>query len=97
MPYASDIDTFIGISLVVIVVLPILYVAIFSLITASNFLSKRNSISEAIPRGSLLSGVVQVSLPHFSTTPLDREEDAEYWELNFKPSNLEGGTWTVFN
>ncbi|MCJ1280360.1 hypothetical protein MMC21_008187 [Puttea exsequens] len=45
-----------------------------------------------------MSGVVEVSLPRFSITPLDRQEDAElYWGLNPKASTLKGGSWTIFN
>lgn len=43
-----------------------------------------------------MSGVVEVSLPRFSITPLDRD-DPEYWAPNPKPSTLSGGTWTCFN
>ena len=44
-----------------------------------------------------MSGVVEVTLPKFSITPLDREEDTGYWKLNRRPSTLKGGTWTIFN
>lgn len=43
-----------------------------------------------------MSGVIEVSLPRYSVTPLDRTED-EYWTQCTKQSVLRGGTWTVFN
>lgn len=99
MPNASDIITYIGIPLAVLGVLPILYTAINSLITIRRIQATliRNGLSEAITRGSLMSGIVEVSLPRYSITPLDREEDEEYWELNPRPSSLKGGTWTAFH
>ena len=44
-----------------------------------------------------MSGVVKVTLPIFSITPLDREGDNEYWKLNRRPPTLKGGTWAIFN
>ena len=44
-----------------------------------------------------MSGVVEVALPRYSITPLDRDEDPEYWKLSRRPSGLMGGTWTKFN
>ncbi|KAL2043745.1 hypothetical protein N7G274_003264 [Stereocaulon virgatum] len=99
MPSASDIVTFIGIPLAVLGVLPILYTAINSLITIRRIQRTlhRNGLHQAITRGSLMSGIVEVSLPRFTITPLDREEDPEYWTLNPKSSTLKGGSWTLFN
>ena len=98
MPNASDIITFIGIPLAVLGVLPILYTAINSLITIRRIQRTlhRNGLHQAITRGSLMSGIVEVSLPRFSIIPLNREEDAEYWTLNPSPSSLKGGSWTLF-
>ena len=98
MPNASDIITFIGVPLAVLGVLPILYTAINSLITLRRIQNtlKRNGLSEATTRGSLMSGIIEVSLPRFSITPLDRDEEG-YWGLNLKPSVLKGGTWTLLN
>ncbi|KAL9008889.1 MAG: hypothetical protein Q9173_006032 [Seirophora scorigena] len=50
------------------------------------------------PRGVVIwgGGVIEVSLPRYSVTPLDRTED-EYWTQCTKQSVLKGGTWTVFN
>ncbi|MCJ1450129.1 hypothetical protein MMC28_000458 [Mycoblastus sanguinarius] len=99
MPNATDIITYIGVPLAVLGVLPILYTAINSLFTIRRIkqLLKKNGLPEASTRGSLMSGVVEVSLPRFSITPLDRKEDPEYWKLNRQPSTLTGGSWTVFN
>lgn len=99
MTNASDIITYIGIPLAVLGVLPILYTAINSIITIRKIKQslRQNGLLEATIRSSLMSGVVEVTLPKFSVTPLDREEDAEYWKLNRRPSTLKGGTWTIFN
>ncbi|KAL9098164.1 MAG: hypothetical protein Q9163_006123 [Psora crenata] len=99
-PNASDIITYIGVPLAVLGVLPILYTAINSLITIRRIKRKlrANGFTDAATSGSLMSGVVEVSLPRYSITPLDRQEDAgEYWGLNAHPSTLKGGTWTIFN
>ena len=99
MPNASDIITYIGIPLAVLGVLPIIYSAINSVITIRKVQQalRRNGLSEASTRSSLMSGIVEVSLPRFSITPLDREEDGEYWKLNPNASTLKGGSWTIFN
>ena len=99
MTNASDIITYIGIPLAVLGVLPILYTAINSLITIRKIKQslRHNGLFEATTRSSLMSGVVEVTLPRFSITPLDREEDTEYWKLNRRPSTLKGGTWTILN
>lgn len=97
MANASDIITYIGVPLAVIGVLPIFYTFLNSYFTIRNITRclQRNGL-EAITRGSLMSGVVEVSLPRFSITPLDRD-DPDYWAPNPKPSMLKGGTWTFFN
>lgn len=97
MANASDIITYIGVPLAVIGVLPIFYTFLNSYFTIRNITRclQRNGL-EAITRGSLMSGVVEVSLPRFSITPLDRD-DPDYWAPNLKPSTLKGGTWTCFN
>ena len=99
MPNATDIITYIGIPLAVLGVLPIIYTAINSVITIRKVQQalRRNGLSEASTRSSLMSGIVEVSLPRFSITPLDREEDPEYWKLNPNASTLKGGSWTIFN
>ncbi|CAD6579042.1 MAG: hypothetical protein ASARMPREDX12_009047 [Alectoria sarmentosa] len=99
MANATDIITYIGIPLAVLGVLPILYTAINSLITIRKIKQslRHNGLFEATTRSSLMSGVVEVTLPRFSITPLDREENTEYWKPNGRPSTLKGGTWTIFN
>ena len=99
MPNATDIITYIGVPLAVLGVLPIIYTAINSVITIRKVQQalRRNGLSEASTRSSLMSGIVEVSLPRFSITPLDREEDPEYWKLNPNASTLKGGSWTIFN
>lgn len=81
MPNASDITTFIGNPLAVLGVLPILYTAINSFITIRPIKRRlhRNGLHEAHTRGSLMSGIVEVSLPRFNIRPLDREEDSKLY------------------
>jgi len=69
--------TFTGIPLAVLGVFPILYTATNSFITIRRIKRTlhRNGLHEAHTRGSLTSGIVEVSLPRFSIAPLDREED----------------------
>ena len=43
-----------------------------------------------------MSGIVEIELPRFSITPLERHEPG-YWELAQPPSHIRGGTWTLFN
>ena len=43
-----------------------------------------------------MSGVVEVCLPRFSITPLDRNTDNKYWGLSHRPSVLKGGSWDNF-
>ena len=99
MTNASDITTNIGIPLAVLGVPRILYTAINSIITIRKIKQSltQNGFLEATTRSSLMSGVVEVTLPKFSITPLDREEDTEYWKLNRRPSTLQGGARTIFN
>ncbi|KAL8790108.1 MAG: hypothetical protein Q9213_000810 [Squamulea squamosa] len=97
MANASDIITYIGVPLAVLGVLPIFYTFINSFFTLRNIKSSlRNCGLEATTRGSFLAGFVEVSLPRFSITPLERDED-EYWTSGARPSTLKGGTWTLFN
>ncbi len=98
MASATDIVTFIGVPLAVLGVLPILYTVINSLFTLRRISQKlkANGFSSAKARAPILSGIGEVSLPRYSITPLERE-DPKYWNLNPKPSNLKGGTWTFFN
>ena len=100
MPTAADIITYIGVPLAVLGVLPILYTAINSLFTIRSIQRKlrANGFADIKTRGSLMSGIVEVSLPRYSITPLNRDEDAEaYWGLNPFTTTVKGGTWTVLN
>ncbi|MCJ1465526.1 hypothetical protein MMC07_004144 [Pseudocyphellaria aurata] len=100
MTDASDIITYVGVPLAVIGVLPIFYTFLNSFLTIRNITSclRRNGLDNdsATTRGSLLSGVVEVTLPRVSITPLARE-DSNYWAPNPRPSSLPGATWTCFN
>ena len=77
---SSDIITYIGIPLAVLGVLPILYPTINSLVTIHEVKQslRHNGLFEATTRSGLMSGIMEVTLPILSITPLDREEDAEY-------------------
>ena len=99
MASVSDIITYIGIPLAVLGVLPIIYTRITSLITLRSIKHKleTDGVKPLSITSSLMSGVVEVTLPRFSITPLDRDEDPEYWKLSRRPSGLQGGTWTTFN
>ncbi|MCJ1257850.1 hypothetical protein MMC24_005676 [Lignoscripta atroalba] len=96
MASAPDIVTYIGVPLAVLGVTPILYTCIRVLFTLRGIQHalKKNGLN-AVTRGSLVSGVIEVELPRCSITPLERE-DPEYWAVNHMPSTLKGGTWTIF-
>ncbi|KAI4199921.1 MAG: hypothetical protein LQ350_004273 [Teloschistes chrysophthalmus] len=97
MADASDIITYIGVPLAVLGVLPIFYTFLNSFFTLRNIKrSLKKSGLEATTRGSFMAGVIEVSVPRFTITPLDRKED-EYWTQGLRPSFLKGGTWTTFN
>lgn len=97
MATATDIITYIGVPLAVLGVLPIFYNFINSFFTLRNVKrSLRRCGLEATTRGSFLAGFVEVSLPRFTITPLERSEE-EFWTDNSTPSLLKGGTWTVFH
>lgn len=99
MANASVIITFVGILLAVLVVLPNLYSAIHSLLTSQSIKRKLkvNGIETLSTTSSMVAGTVEVSLPRFNITPLDREEDPDYWKANAHPSHLKGASWTLFN
>ncbi|KAK2769770.1 hypothetical protein FQN53_005922, partial [Emmonsiellopsis sp. PD_33] len=97
---AADIITYIGIPLAVIGVLPIIYTCIRAILihrTIRRNLTVNGHASTAITRGSLMSGVVEIELPRFTITPLDRDLDAEYWKLNPTRSVLAGASWSFFH
>ena len=99
MPNATDIITYIGVPLAVLGVLPILYTAFHSLLTLQNIKRKlkSNGVETLSTASSLMSGIVEVTLPRYVITPLDRDEDPGYWNANSRPSNLRGASWTLFN
>ncbi|KAI9755224.1 MAG: hypothetical protein M1835_000839 [Candelina submexicana] len=97
MSSATDIITYIGVPLAVLGVLPILYTCLKALITLNAIKRElRHNGLDAIARGSLLTGVVEIELPRLNITPLERDE-ADYWKLARSPSSIRGGTWSVFN
>ncbi|KAI9696409.1 MAG: hypothetical protein M1836_005687 [Candelina mexicana] len=97
MSSATDIITYIGVPLAVLGVLPILYTCSKALITLNAIKRElRHNGLDAIARGSLLTGVVEIELPRLNITPLERDE-ADYWKLARSPSSIRGGTWSVFN
>ena len=102
MASVSDIITYIGIPLTLLGILPIFYTMINSLLTHRNILRLLRSNTPVFATtttstsGSLISGIIEVTLPRFSIAPLDRSEP-EYWTLNPQASGLPGGSWTLFN
>ncbi|KAI9850852.1 MAG: hypothetical protein M1838_004921 [Thelocarpon superellum] len=96
-PSAPDIITYIGVPLAVLGVLPIIYTCIRALFTLSGIKRelRRNGL-KATTRGSLMSGIVEIELPRYSITPLERHDPA-YWELAEPPSLVRGGSWTKFH
>ncbi|EFR00502.1 hypothetical protein MGYG_03504 [Nannizzia gypsea CBS 118893] len=96
----ADIITYIGVPLAVIGVLPILYTcarALLVLRSIRKVLAQNGHSNSAVTRGSMMSGIVEVELPRYTITPLDREEDEEYWKLNLNRSSLLGGSWSYFH
>lgn len=97
---ASDIITYIGVPLAVLGVMPIIYTCIRALLVLRSIrhaLARNGHSDSAVTRGSMMSGIVEVELPRCTITPLDRDHDPEYWQLNPERSSLKGGTWTFFN
>ncbi|KAM5444550.1 hypothetical protein MferCBS31731_000003 [Microsporum ferrugineum] len=95
----ADIITYIGVPLAVIGVLPILYTCIRALLVLRSIrkvLAQNGHSNSAVTRGSMMSGIVEVELPRYTITPLDREDDEEYWKLNPDRSHLPGGSWSYF-
>ncbi|OAL69810.1 hypothetical protein A7D00_5849 [Trichophyton violaceum] len=96
----ADIITYIGVPLAVIGVLPILYTCVRALLVLRSIrkvLAQNGHSNSAVTRGSMMSGIVEVELPRYTITPLDREEDEEYWKLNPNRSSLIGGSWSYFH
>ena len=97
MASAPDIITYIGVPLAVLGVSPIIYTCARVMITIRNIrIALKDNALDAVIRGSIVSGVVEVELPRCSITPLTRDE-AAYWEVNRFPSSLKGGSWTILH
>ncbi|KAJ9142327.1 hypothetical protein NKR23_g7315 [Pleurostoma richardsiae] len=96
---ASDIITYIGVPLAVLGVLPILYNTFATLVSLSRIRRMlRKSRLTALTRSDVVNRVIEIELPRYAVTPLDRFRDrAEYWNLSRHPSSIPGGSWTVFN
>ena len=96
---ASDIITYIGVPLAVLGVLPILYNTVVTLAALSKIKRMlRHSQLKALTRSDVVNRVIEVELPRYAVTPLDRSEQRdEYWSLSRHPSNIPGGSWTTFN
>lgn len=95
----SDIITYIGVPLAVLGVLPILYNTVVTLAALSKIKRMlRHSQLKALLRGDVVNRVIEVELPRYAVTPLDRfEHRREYWSLSRCPSSIPGGSWTTFN
>lgn len=100
MTNATDIITYIGVPLAVLGVLPILYTFLHSRLTTRairHSLARHGLLSHATTRSSLMSSVVEVSLPRVLITPLSRTS-ARYWAVNRSgAAGVRGGTWTTMH
>jgi hypothetical protein len=98
-PSATDVITYIGVPLAVLGVLPILYNTVVTLAALSRIKRMlRHSRLTALTRSDVVNRVIEVELPRYAVTPLDRfEERQQYWTLSSHPSSIPGGTWTTFN
>ncbi|KAK3349415.1 hypothetical protein B0T25DRAFT_242222 [Lasiosphaeria hispida] len=98
-PSATDVITYIGVPLAVLGVLPILYNTVFTLASLSKIKRMlRHSRLTALTRSDVVNRVIEVELPRYAVTPLDRFSNrSEYWTLSRHPSSIPGGSWTTFN
>lgn len=99
-PSAPDVITYVGVPLAVLGVLPILYSFVRAILVQRSIrriLYRHDMLDSAVTRGSLMEGIVEVELPRYTITPLDRDEDPEYWKLNADTVSLKGGRWMLFN
>lgn len=95
----SDIITYVGVPLAVLGVLPILYNTAVTLAALSRIkrMLRRGQL-RALTRSDVVNRVIEVELPRYAVTPLDRfEQRGEYWTLSRCPSGIPGGSWTTFN
>lgn len=99
MVSGPDIITYIGVPLAVLGVLPIIYNTILTLVTVAKIrrILKRGRLA-GVTRGDVVNHVIEVELPRYTIAPLHREEQCkEYWRLCEYPSQIPGGSWTIFN
>lgn len=99
MTNATDIITYIGVPLAVLGVLPIIYTFLHSRLTTRAIRRSlaRHGLSHATTRSSLMSSVVEVSLPRVLITPLSRSSP-RYWAVNRTgAAGMRGGTWTTMH
>lgn len=99
MVSGPDIITYIGVPLAVLGVLPIIYNTISTLITLAKVRQiLRHGRVPAITRGDVINHVIEVELPRYTIAPLHRQEQyKDYWRLCDYPSQIPGGSWTIFN
>ncbi|KAK6354561.1 hypothetical protein TWF696_003703 [Orbilia brochopaga] len=95
---ASDIITYIGVPLAVLGVMPVLYTFLVAIVTQQHIRRelRRNHVSNAVTRTSLMSGTVDVEHPRYSIQPLPRH-DVNYWKKSTDRSGISGGSWTIFH
>ncbi|TAQ90652.1 hypothetical protein B7494_g1024 [Chlorociboria aeruginascens] len=99
MVSGPDIITYIGVPLAVLGVLPIIYNTVSTLATLSKVrrILRRGRLA-GVTRGDVINHVIEVELPRYTIAPLDRiEQEKEYWRLHDHPSEIPGGSWTIFH
>ena len=99
MVSGPDIITYIGVPLAVLGVLPIIYNTISTLVTVAKVRRVlRHGRLAGITRGDVINHVIEIELPRYTIAPLDRQEQhKDYWRLCEHPSQIPGGSWTLFN
>jgi len=99
MVSGPDIITYIGIPLAVLGVLPIIYNTIATLATVAKVRRiLRHGRLAGMTRGDVINHIVEIELPRYTIAPLDRQEQCkDYWRLCEHPSQIPGGSWTLFN
>ena len=90
----ADIVAYVGIPLAVLGVLPIMYAFVNGFVTLQNVrkILERNGLKGTI-RGSILAGIVEIELPRWGITPLQRGERG-YFAAASTRSTLPGGSWS---
>jgi len=99
MVSGPDIITYIGVPLAVLGVLPIIYNTITTLATVAKVRRiLRHGRLAGITRGDVINHVIEIELPRYTIAPLDRQQQCkDYWRLCEHPSQIPGGSWTLFN